>query len=63
MKKNKCHLLFCVTWAAGFICLMYHTFTQESLELIPTLSAYALFLIAAAMGCGCGNSSCCKKDE
>ena len=63
MKTKKCHLLFCVAWVAGFICLMYHAFTKDGLELIPTLTAYALFLIAAAMRCGCCNSSCCKKEE
>ena len=45
MKTKKCYLLFCVAWAAGFICLLYHTFTQD-VELIPTLQAYAIFLIA-----------------
>ncbi len=62
MKTKKCYLLFCVAWAAGFICLLYHTFTKD-LELIPTLTAYALFLIAAAMACPCCNTSCCKTED
>lgn len=64
MKTKNCYKLFCVAWAAGFICLLYHTFAKDGLELIPTLTAYALFLIAAAMGgCRCCNESCCKKED
>ncbi|MEC9208984.1 MAG: hypothetical protein VX762_00995 [Bacteroidota bacterium] len=62
MKSKTCYLLLCAAWAAGFICLMYHTFTQNGLEPIPTLGVYALFLIAAAMGCPYCHSSCCKKE-
>ena len=63
MKTKTCYLLLCAAWAAGFICLMYHTFTKDDLDLISTLGVYALFLISAAMGCPCCNSSCCKKEE
>ena len=63
MKTKTCYLLFCIAWAAGFICLLYHTCTKDGLELIPTLTAYALFLIAAAMGCRCCSASCCKTEE
>ena len=63
MKTKTCYLLLCVAWVAGFICLIYHTFTKGDLEVIPTLGVYALFLISAAMGCPCCNSSCCKKED
>jgi len=63
MKTNKCYLLLCIAWAAGFICLMYHALSEDGLEVIPTLTVYALFLISAAMGCPCCNASCCKKED
>ena len=63
MKTKNCYLLFCVAWAAGFICLLYHTFTENKPDVIETLLVYALFLIAAAMGCRCCNESCCKKED
>lgn len=66
MKNKTCYYLLSFAWVAGFICLMYHTFTKDGLEVIPTLTAYALFLISAAMGCPCCNcskNSCCKKEE
>jgi len=63
MKTKACYLLLYVAWAAGFICLMCHTFTTPDLDVIPTLGVYALFLISAAIGSACCNSSCCKKGD
>tara|TARA_B100000315_G_C14430537_1_gene519934 strand:+ start:554 stop:745 length:192 start_codon:yes stop_codon:yes gene_type:complete len=62
--KKPCYYLLCLAWVAGFVCLMYHTFTVDGLEVIPTLTAYALFLISAVLCCSCCNKDgCCKKEE
>ena len=61
MKAKKYCLLFCVAWAAGFLCLMYHTFWGD-LGVIDALAVYALFLISGVMSCSCCNTSCKKED-
>ena len=61
MKAKKYCLLFCVAWAAGFLCLMYHTFWGD-LDVINALTVYALFLISGVMSCSCCNASCKKED-
>ena len=65
MKTKTCYLLFCIAWVAGFVCLLYYV--ADGID-IGKLTAYALFLIAAAMGCramgcSCCNTSCCKKED